>query len=123
MAEHEYELHGMGAMVPPRVERTGVNFDGRPPLPAPEMVHLFTLDDVDYMVPARPRPHVGLRYLWETRTHGETYATAGLMNAMLGPEGFEALSTYENMTEEDLKRIMAIVRDLAMGSVERPNGS
>ena len=79
---------------------------------------LFSIDDVDYTIPARPRPNLALKFMWETKTLGEDEAGINLLIAMLGEEGFEALSNYDKLETEDFVRIMNIAQEVAMGSLE-----
>lgn len=79
---------------------------------------LFSIDDVDYTIPARPRPNLALKFMWQSKTLGEDEAGMNLLIAMLGEEGFEALSNYEALTTEDFIRVMNIAQDVAMGALE-----
>lgn len=98
-----------------------INFDSRPPVTEVDRVHLFTLDGKDYFIPERIRPAVGLRYLYELKVKDEQYAIAGLLFAVLGEDAMDALSSSESVTPQDLKVIMEIVRDRAMGAMEQGN--
>lgn len=100
-----------------------IDFDSRPKPAEVEKVHLFTLDGKDYFIPERIRPAVGLRYLYDLKTEGEQFAIAGMLFAVLGQETMNALSSSESVTQDDLKVIMEIVRDRAMGAMEGGNDS
>lgn len=79
---------------------------------------LFSIDGVDYTIPARPRPNLALKFMWQTKTLGEDEAGINLLIAMLGEEGFEALSNYEQLTTEQFVQVMTIAQDVAMGALE-----
>ncbi len=79
---------------------------------------LFSIDGVDYTIPARPRPNLALKFMWQTKTIGEDEAGINLLIAMLGEEGFKALSEYEQLTTEQFVQVMTIAQDVAMGSLE-----
>lgn len=104
---------------PGRVERAEEPSPGAsgPPNaePPPGKVKLFSIDGKDYFIPKEPGPNVSVRYLRDVRKHGQDYAVAGLMEAMLGEDGVDALAEYEELTEEDLDHIMEAVKRHALG--------
>jgi hypothetical protein len=100
-----------------------IDFDARPARPEVEKVHLFTLDETDYFIPAEIRPSVGLKYLFVLKTQGEQAAIADLLYSVLGGPAMEALANSDAMEAEDLKVITEIIRDRAMGAMERGNDS
>jgi hypothetical protein len=83
-----------------------------------EMV-LFELDGVKYLVPRKPGPNVALGYLRDVRNHGQEYARAGLLERFIGAEGMDALADYEDLTDEDLEKIWALVEKHVLGGVNR----
>ncbi len=93
-----------------------------PDAPAPAKVDLFHLNDVTYQIPAKPRVNVALRYLWQAKTLGETSATAGLLEALLGSEGFLALTEYDELTAEQFGQIVAIAQKVTLGALEQNAG-
>jgi hypothetical protein len=95
-----------------------INFDNRPARTEPEKVHLFTLNETDYFIPSEIGPGVGLRYLYNLKLHGEQYATADLLFAVLGEKTMEALSNSDQITPDDMKVILGVVRDRAVGALE-----
>jgi hypothetical protein len=100
-----------------------INFDARPARPEAEKIHLFTLDGRDYFIPSVIRPSIGLSYLFVLKTQGEQAAIAEMLYAVLGRDAMEALAGADAMEAEDLKVITEIIRDRAMGAVERGNDS
>jgi hypothetical protein len=88
-----------------------------------DRLHVFTIDGTEYTVPARPRPNIAIRFLWRQKEAGVMEAASELMEAMLGKEGFEALSTYEDLTDEQFSAVLAIVQKVALGSLEKSTGN
>src|SRR5690606_34621996 len=83
-----------------------------------ERVVLFIIDDVEYTVPKRPRPNIGLKYMRVLRDQGQEIAIAGLLEDMLGKEGYIALTECEYLTNEDFEAVMNLVQKLALGNSE-----
>jgi hypothetical protein len=86
--------------------------------PNKERIPVFSIKGKSYDMPAKIKPHVALKYLWLIKEQGSDYATAWLMEAVLGKEGFQALADYEPLTVAQLDHIKNIVQDAAMGAVE-----
>lgn len=84
-----------------------------------ERVTVFSIDDVDYTVPANPRPNVSLRFMRNIKNHDENYAMAQLMEDMLGVDGWDALCDFDALTDDELTQIMDLVQELAMGGAEK----
>lgn len=82
-------------------------------------VHLFTLQGVDYFIPAEPPANYTLKYLRMIRTHGQEAAGAALMEWMLGTEAYEALMNYDGLTTGMLQSVMAAVQKHVAGAAER----
>lgn len=85
---------------------------------AKERVPVFSIDGTTYDMPARIKPHVGLKYLWLLKDRGSDYATAWLMEIVLGVEGFKVLANYEPLTPAQFDSIKNIVQDAALGMLE-----
>lgn len=81
-------------------------------------VELFSIDGVDYTIPATPRPNVGLKYLKTLRDKGQDIASAGLLIDLLGESGYTALMNCESLTESQFTQILEIVQDVALGATE-----
>lgn len=97
-----------------------------------ERVELFEIDTLNpetdqieprkFFIPAKPRAHVGVRYLFLLKTEGENAAVAELLYLLLGKEGFEALSTYEDLTNEQMKQVIDAAKKVTFGNNEGAAG-
>lgn len=85
-----------------------------------EMIDLFELDDVMYRIPEQPKINMVLRYLNMSRTQGQDNALGWLLEQMVGIEAYEALMGFDDLTTEQLKTIMMVVQEVAMGALETP---
>ena len=85
-----------------------------------DLVELFEVDDVMYSVPRKPRANIALQYLDAVERLGPEAANLSLLRAMLGPDGYRALSTCESLTSEHLEWVLQTVHGLAMGTMEAP---
>lgn len=91
---------------------------------APE-VHLFTLNDVDYYVPSTIPAGLTLRFLKMARHEGEIQAGGWLLEAVLGEAAYDALMSWEGLTNDILTQLVGAVNKLAAGSASgatRPLG-
>lgn len=88
-----------------------------------DRIVLFTIDDEEFSVPAKPGPNVTLKFLDEMRRTGnEMFAALGLLEAMLGKEKYQDLLNYEELEDDLLGEILEQVVNLAMSRVEGPAG-
>lgn len=85
--------------------------------PADRIV-LFYVDEEEYSIPKRVGRNHGLRYLRTMRRQGEAIAAQELLEILIGEDGYEALMECEDLTDEDLDKIMTRLRDMALGEVE-----
>lgn len=90
---------------------------------APATVELFELNGTTYSIPAKPKAHLSVRYLFQVRDLGEDVASANLLASVLGEDGFRALSDYEDLTPDDFKQIMEAVKEVVMGGQENAMGN
>lgn len=101
-----------------------INFDAEPAAVDEATVHLFTLNETDYYVPATPRANVALQLM--TRYRVDPVAAQGwLLEELLGQEAYDALAAWDGLRPEHLQQLIAAVTKLTMGSVEdatRPLG-
>lgn len=88
-----------------------------------DRIPLFSIDGVEYTIPAKPRMNVGLKYLWERRERGQDYAIPGLLMRLLGQEGFEALMDYDELDPEEFQQIVKLATGVTLGQIEVPKGS
>jgi hypothetical protein len=89
------------------------------PTPPEGQVELFRLSDDPediFYIPSKIGPNVSIKYLRDVKKHGETYALAALMERVLGEEAMDALSEYEDLTEEEMDRIGKIIEKYVMGA-------
>lgn len=86
-----------------------------------DVVHLFTLDEVDYFVPKEPRANVTLKYLRMARQDAAA-AQGWLLEQMLGEDAYTALMEWDGLTTAILLRLLAIVEKLAVDAAEAVNG-
>ncbi len=80
-----------------------------------EQVHLFSIDGVDYFIPKKTRVNLGLKYLYQVKTEGESRAGANLLMDLLGDENYVALMNYEDLEEKDLMDIMDVAAKVVLG--------
>jgi hypothetical protein len=85
------------------------------------MVHLFSIDDTDYHVPAEPRANLTLQFMARYR-EDPIDAQGWLFETLLGPEAHAALSAYDGLTGSDLRQLTAAVVKLVMGTAEEATG-
>lgn len=93
-----------------------------PAEPTQERIELFSINGRSYSIPKRPGPNVALRYLRDVRRHGREHALAGILEAMLGTEGMDALADYDDLTDEDMDAVMAAVERHVLGPLEKKTG-
>jgi hypothetical protein len=80
---------------------------------------LFFIDEVEYTIPKLIRPNILMRYLQDTIDHGHEYALAAGMREVLGAEAMEALADCDQITDEQMDQIMAIVEKKLMGQMKK----
>lgn len=85
-----------------------------------ERVHVFSIDDEPYYMPAEIPPAVGLRYMDQVRARGEVAAQAFLLEAVLGVEAYQALINCDDITTEQLEAIGEEIGRRALGPLGRP---
>lgn len=87
-----------------------------------DRVVLFYVDDEPYTIPKKISRGHGLRFLRTMRRQGEAIAAQELMETLIGEDGYEALMNCDDLTDEDLDKIMDRLRDEALGAVEDETG-
>lgn len=80
-------------------------------------MHLFTLDGVDYFVPAHPRAGIALTYLQKARVNLSD-ANAWAAEQLLGPDAWRVLVDWPGLTFELLGRIVGLCVNLVVGAAE-----
>lgn len=85
----------------------------------PNRVVLFTIDDEEFDVPAKPGMRVVMRYLNVARKTGnDLYAAQQLVEDMLGEEKWDKFLNWEGMTDPVMNTVLEKCIDLAVKSVE-----
>lgn len=86
-------------------------------------VVLFTIDDEEYTVPAKPKANVTLKFLDELRRTGnEMFAALSLLETMLGKEKYQKFLDWDDLEDEQLSEVLEQVVALAMSRVEGEAG-
>ena len=83
-----------------------------------ELLDLFSIDDVVFTVPKRPRVNIALQYLDNLRRMGPVIADMMLLEKLIGEKGYKALSEYEGLKPEHLEKITDTVVQLTLGAME-----
>lgn len=101
------------------IELTTGGDDGKPS----DMIDLFSIDDMTYQIPAKPRVNIALKYLWHTRQYGEDRAAAELLESLLGEKGFAALVQYDDLEPDQFTAILAAAQKVTLGVMEDIRGN
>lgn len=75
---------------------------------------LFRLGGREYTTTDRPTTALSLRYLRMLKDEDENTANAYLLTEMVGPEAYDALCDYDDLTPEQFQQIMELARKVAM---------
>lgn len=101
-----------------------IRLEADQPADVTDVAELFAIGDQVYTVPAKPRVNIALRYLRDVRKMGPALAESALLEAMLGPEGYEALCDYDGLKTEHMEQITETAAKLALGALEdQPEGN
>lgn len=84
-----------------------------------EHVPIFSLDGTTYSISTKPRANVALRYLKILRNEGQEMAQAYMLEQLLPPDAYEALTNYDELTEDVLKAVMEKCQEVLLGARER----
>lgn len=87
-----------------------------------ERVVLFSLDDQEFSIPRKFPVNLGLKVIRTMRRQGSEIAMAELLEEVIGADAYEALVNYPDLEDDDIARLMKIVTDLALGSLDGPKG-
>lgn len=82
-------------------------------------VTLFAIDGKEYTIPAKSRPTVLLKQMWNIKLHGEEVAAATMVIDLLTPENFEALMGYEDLTDEQFNQVVELAKTVTLGDLEK----
>lgn len=85
---------------------------------------LFSIDDQEYTIPVEGAvpPALGLAALERARAEGVVVAEAWAMEMLIGAAGWRALRSCVDITQEQMRAIMRIIRERALGPVEQEEG-
>jgi len=85
-----------------------------------EMRTLFLIDDVEYKVPAKLDPRLGLRYLREARdpSVGAVEALARVTVDFLGEDNLRALEESPGLTQQDVTDVLTIAQRIVLGQAK-----
>lgn len=87
------------------------DFDDREPL--------FYIDDTEYTIPKRPRANLSLQFLDMVKSEGTDYASAWLMEEMLGTDAYEALMKLDTLEPDQLQQITDLCQKKVLGKLEQ----
>lgn len=98
-----------------------LRFTAAPPADRPERRSvLFTIDDDEFTILDNPVPQLGLEYLHVIRTEGVFAASLWLLEAMLGPQGYDALVHCKGLPQSGLQRVIEVCVEKINGSMDAP---
>lgn len=83
---------------------------------------LFSIDDSEFTVLDNPPASLGLEYLDVSRKLGPLAAVSWAMEAMLGRDGYAALKAFKGITPGGLQRVVEVVTEKILGSLDDPKG-
>ena len=83
-----------------------------------EVIHIFSIDGEDYYAPTRIPFRVAMRSLDIAANQGEIAATAYQLRTVLGESAYQALMEFDDIEEDDFKRIAEAVNIIVMSSQE-----
>ena len=93
--------------------------------PEIEKDKLFSIDGVDYMIPVRFGPGVGLIYL-DLIGEGRDVALAAILKTVIGEQGWKALlrlAEKDRITVGQFKGILTKVQERTFGAVQELEGN
>jgi hypothetical protein len=93
--------------------------------PEEEREKLFSVDGVDYTIPVRFGPGVGVVYL-DRLSQGRDVALGGVLKTVMGEEGWAAflkLAELNRITLPQLRAILEKVNERTMGAMEDAEGN
>lgn len=95
--------------------------------PVEEQVLLFAKEYDDgetqeFWVPKRRMASLALKYMRKVRDDGDDVATAWLLEEVLGTPAYEDLMEDDQLSEDELMQVFAIVQNAVMGATGDPKG-
>lgn len=86
------------------------SLDGKKPL--------FTLGDKTYYMPNEVPPNIAFKFLRDRRRQDIVYATAGVIENVIGADALDALAEADDMKPEDMRALMKIIQEKVMGQMQ-----
>lgn len=88
-----------------------------------DKIVLFTIDDQEFTVPAKPGMRVALKFLNQMKkSDNEMFGMLQLLEDMLGADQYEKLLDYEELTDELVGKIAEQCITLALGNAQETTG-
>lgn len=88
-----------------------------------DKIVLFTIDDQEFTVPAKPGMRVALKFLNQMKkSDNEMFGMLQLLEDMLGSEQYNKLLDYEELTDELIGKIAEQCITLALGNAQETTG-
>jgi|SRR5688572_23003614 hypothetical protein len=88
-----------------------------------DKIVLFTIDDQDFTVPAKPGMRVALKFLNQMKkSDNEMFGMLQLLEDMLGEEQYNKLLDYEELSDELVGKIAEQCITLALGNAQETTG-
>lgn len=79
---------------------------------------LFSIDGVEYTVPKTVSAGLALKYFRSARLYGVDMAVAEVLESVLGSAGYDALTNYEDLTQDDLAAVVEVVTKKMIGALD-----
>jgi hypothetical protein len=92
---------------------------------AVEMTPLFSIDDVDYLIPVEPNAIMALRYIEQVKQGlSEEMAMGYLLEDLLGAEAYMGLLAFKgHMSPKQFVELFTAAQNALVGLVEIPKGN
>lgn len=88
-----------------------------------DRIVLFTIDDQEFTVPAKPGMKVALKFLNQMKkSDNEMFGMLQLLQDMLGDDQYEKLLNYDELTDDLVGKIAEQCVTLALGSGKEQTG-
>lgn len=88
-----------------------------------DKIVLFTIDDKEFTVPAKPGMRVALKFLNQMKkSDNEMFGMLQLLEDMLGEEQYNALLDYEELSDDLVGKIAEQCISLALGNSQETVG-
>jgi hypothetical protein len=88
-----------------------------------DKIVLFTIDDQDFTVPAKPGMRVALKFLNQMKkSDNEMFGMLQLLEDMLGEEQYNKLLDYEELSDDLVGKIAEQCITLALGNAQETTG-